>query len=334
MTAVNRRARRHKGAIAAALLAPLALLAARRAVRAAALRRNESRRAPHTHGRAGTVRPTAAAATSAPVGPTPAAVESAGVGRARGLPIQSEATRPAELSAAGLPKRKGRTRRLALAAASVALIGVFIQHAQSRVPRPTLVLERPTTVSSATHAGLRSDAVPKSPATVVRPRTRGGVPASTAPAPRRPVTRASSETRASSQKLHQHHPKHQSRAVRASGRRPARPVLPAKRARERPVAPVHAGGGRALRRLQWNAVARATYYNLVLWRDGKRVLDLWPTSPRVVVPATSVNHGPLAHLSPGRYLWFVYPGFGAKPAQKYGALAGTGVLVVQPKGGQ
>jgi len=333
MTAVHKRPRRRKIAIAAALLAPLALLGARRAQRTAALRRNESRRGPLARGRAAAVPPMAAAATRAPVRAAPAGVESARVGRAGGLPVESEATRPAEPSTVGRRQRKGRTRRLALAAASVALIGVFIQHAQSRVPRPTLVLERPATVSSATHERLRSDGVRKSPAAVVRSRTRGSAPASTAPALRRPVTRASSETRASSQTLPQHHPKHQSHAGLASGLRPTQPVLPAKPAHERPVSPVHAVGGRALRRLHWSAVAGATYYNLVLWRDGKRVLDLWPTSPRVVLPTTSVNRGPLARLSPGRYLWFVYPGFGAKTAQKFGALAGTGALVVQPKGG-
>jgi hypothetical protein len=85
--------------------------------------------------------------------------------------------------------------------------------------------------------------------------------------------------------------------------------------------------------LRWNAVASATYYDVVLWRDGRRILDLWPTSPRVALPTTHVDHVPQVRLSPGRYLWFVYPGFGPKSARQYGALAGTGVVVIQPKGG-
>jgi hypothetical protein len=85
--------------------------------------------------------------------------------------------------------------------------------------------------------------------------------------------------------------------------------------------------------LHWQPVAKATYYNVVLWHDGKRVLDLWPTSARVVMRTTFVNHGSQSRLSPGRYLWFVYPGFGPKPAERYGELAGSGVLVVQSKGG-
>ena len=92
--------------------------------------------------------------------------------------------------------------------------------------------------------------------------------------------------------------------------------------------------GPTVQGLQWKPVARARYYDVVLWRDGKRVADLWPTAPRVVLPVTPLDHESTStRLSPGRYLWFVYPGFGAKPAQQYGALAQSGVLVVQPEGG-
>jgi len=87
------------------------------------------------------------------------------------------------------------------------------------------------------------------------------------------------------------------------------------------------------RTLQWKAVADASYYNVVLWRDGKRVLDLWPSRPRVVMPRTPVAQGQEARLSTGRYLWFVYPGFGSKASQQYGALVASGVVVVQPKEG-
>jgi hypothetical protein len=90
---------------------------------------------------------------------------------------------------------------------------------------------------------------------------------------------------------------------------------------------------RAVKTLRWNAVTDATYYDVVLWRDGKRLLDLWPVSPTVDFPTAQVNHGSQARLSPGRYLWFVYPGLGAKSSRRYGSLAASGVLVVHPKGG-
>jgi hypothetical protein len=292
VTGIIRRPHRRKAVLGAALLAPLALLGARRAMRAAAVRRETA-----------TVRPAAAVATSAPVGASPASVEPASDGRPAPVsvdePVSVEAPRSVKR-----PWRKGRTLRLALAAASVALLGVFIQHAQSRVPRPTLVVESPTKVTPATPARPSSVELAQSTAAAVHARRRGGVrvPAPTVATPSR--------------------------------RRPTQPVLPAKHASEHAVSPVEIIGGSALDGLRWNAVAGAAYYNLVFWHNGKRVLDLWPTSPYVLVPTTSVKQGSPARLSPGRYLWFAYPGFGSKQARQYGALAGTGVLVVQPKGGK
>lgn len=67
----------------------------------------------------------------------------------------------------------------------------------------------------------------------------------------------------------------------------------------------------------WPAVRGAAYYDLVLWQDGRRVLDLWPRTPRQA----------LARLTPGRYLWFAYPGFGPRAAGRFGPLAGSGTVV-------
>jgi hypothetical protein len=305
MTAVMRR--RRKAAIGAALLIPVALLGARRAARAAALRRDKHERE------------VSATASNARGGRIPSAT--AGVTAASPARVDE----PAQASASERRKQKRKALRFTLAAASVALAGAFIQHAQSRVPKPTLVLERPTSVSHVTQARLRADETWKSPVAVMRSHTRGAVTVSTA--------QRHSATRTSRRTLRQHHLKHRSHAGVPSRRRPTQAVLSAKHARERPVSAPHAIGVHASRRLRWNAVAGATYYNVVLWRNGKRVLDLWPTSPRVVVPTTSVKRELQPRLSPGSYLWFAYPGYGAKPAHRYGALAATGVLVVQPKGG-
>jgi hypothetical protein len=246
----------------------------------------------------------------------------------------AEAAEPAKRQPAAGRQKRRRTPLLLLAAASLALNGVFIWHAKSRVPRPSLVVVRPAIGSPASQGRLGSDAGPKTPGAVKTPRAvvRSGasdvVSGSTAPDPQR------SETRASGQPLHQQHPKHQSHPGRPSGRRPTRPVLSATRASEPPVSPVHAVAVRAGQHLRWKAVAGATYYNLVLWRNGKRVLDVWPTSPQAVLPSNWTDHGIQDRLVPGRYLWFVYPGLGAKASQHYGPLAGSGVLVVQPKGGK
>ena len=80
--------------------------------------------------------------------------------------------------------------------------------------------------------------------------------------------------------------------------------------------------------ISWHPVAGASYYNLVLWRGHRRILDLWPTSTRVLLPGAWDYHGVRGSVSPGRYLWFAYPGFGAKTSAHYGTPAQHGVLIV------
>jgi hypothetical protein len=81
----------------------------------------------------------------------------------------------------------------------------------------------------------------------------------------------------------------------------------------------------------WRPVAGATYYDLVVWQDGRRVLDLWPTAAAVRVPLNASDRGGDG-LGAGHYLWCAYPGFGAKSSRQYGALAGSGDFVVHQRG--
>jgi len=83
--------------------------------------------------------------------------------------------------------------------------------------------------------------------------------------------------------------------------------------------------------ISWQPVTGATYYDLVVWQDDRRVLDLWPTAAAASVPLNASDRSG-AGLGAGHYLWFAYPGFGAKSSRKYGALAGSGVLVVHQRG--
>jgi hypothetical protein len=72
--------------------------------------------------------------------------------------------------------------------------------------------------------------------------------------------------------------------------------------------------------LRWQPVRGAAYYNVIFWRDGTRVLDLWPRSATVSVPE--------GRLAPGSYQWFVYPAFGEKGQPKYGKVVARGTLRV------
>ena len=77
--------------------------------------------------------------------------------------------------------------------------------------------------------------------------------------------------------------------------------------------------------LDWPAAAGAKLYDVIVWQGTTRVLDLWPTTTHVTVPATWTYRGVTYRRSTAtHYLWFVYPAFGSKSALTYGALVKSG----------
>ena len=80
--------------------------------------------------------------------------------------------------------------------------------------------------------------------------------------------------------------------------------------------------------LRWRPSERATYYNVQLWRDGRKILSRWPTRTQLALRATWVYSGRTYRLSPGRYRWFVWPGYGRLAAARYGRLLGGATFVV------
>ncbi len=79
--------------------------------------------------------------------------------------------------------------------------------------------------------------------------------------------------------------------------------------------------------LAWKAVPKATYYNVQLWRKG-RILSSWPGSTSLRLAKTWRYRGRTYRLEPGRYRWFVWPGFGARAAKNYGRMIGSSTFVV------
>lgn len=77
--------------------------------------------------------------------------------------------------------------------------------------------------------------------------------------------------------------------------------------------------------LRWPVTPGSAGYVVVVWRDHKRIADIWTTRPKVAVAAVACRAGKA--LRAGRYLWFVYPLVDAHP-RRYGALAKWGRLVV------
>jgi hypothetical protein len=91
------------------------------------------------------------------------------------------------------------------------------------------------------------------------------------------------------------------------------------------------GPGASVRRppmLAWSPVRRASYYNVQLYAQGK-VLTAWPRHARMRLPRTWRYAGRSYRLRPGRYRWYVWPGFGRRSDRQYGHLIGTRTFVVR-----
>jgi large repetitive protein len=80
--------------------------------------------------------------------------------------------------------------------------------------------------------------------------------------------------------------------------------------------------------LRWRRVARARYYNVQVFRGSQKVLSAWPTRTRLRLGARWRFAGRARRLTGGTYRWYVWPGYGAQSARRYGALLGQSTFVV------
>jgi hypothetical protein len=74
--------------------------------------------------------------------------------------------------------------------------------------------------------------------------------------------------------------------------------------------------------LAWRAVRRATFYNVQLYRNGRKILTTWPNRPRVALRRSWRHNGRTFRLRPGVYTWLVWPAFGTRAVPRYGRLLG------------
>jgi hypothetical protein len=74
--------------------------------------------------------------------------------------------------------------------------------------------------------------------------------------------------------------------------------------------------------LVWRGVPKAGYYNVQLWRAGKKILSAWPRSPLLQLRKKWSYGGHRQQLKAGRYTWFVWPGFGPRAKGSYGQVVG------------
>jgi hypothetical protein len=79
--------------------------------------------------------------------------------------------------------------------------------------------------------------------------------------------------------------------------------------------------------LSWTPAPGATYYNVQLFHRGK-VLSVWPAQASLQLRHTWKFDGRRYKLRPGRYKWYVWPGFGRRKTARYGQAIGSGTFVV------
>ncbi len=79
----------------------------------------------------------------------------------------------------------------------------------------------------------------------------------------------------------------------------------------------------------WTAVPKASYYNVQLYRGRLKVLSTWPKGTSLKLTRSWMYAGRSYTLAPGRYRWYVWPGFGARSKTRYGPLLGGSFFFVK-----
>jgi hypothetical protein len=79
--------------------------------------------------------------------------------------------------------------------------------------------------------------------------------------------------------------------------------------------------------LRWTPVKGASYYNVQLFR-GQKLLSTWPAHSSLQLNRAWSFGGSEHRLAPGRYSWYVWPGYGAVGTAHYGSLIGHTTFVV------
>jgi hypothetical protein len=80
--------------------------------------------------------------------------------------------------------------------------------------------------------------------------------------------------------------------------------------------------------LRWQAVPGASYYNVQIYRAGRKIFSAWPIRPRLRLTRSWTFAGRTYRLRHGVYEWRVWPGVGSPSAHRYRPLLGHSRFVV------
>jgi hypothetical protein len=86
------------------------------------------------------------------------------------------------------------------------------------------------------------------------------------------------------------------------------------------IAPLNGSVVHAPPLVRWRGLRGTRYWNAQLWRDGVKILSVWPGAARYQLRARWVYEGKRYRLTAGHYLIYVWPGIGQLAAGRYGDL--------------
>ena len=69
-------------------------------------------------------------------------------------------------------------------------------------------------------------------------------------------------------------------------------------------------------------VPKARFYNVQVYRRGRKILSLWPRRTRLKLRMRWKYNGQVEKLRPGVYAWVVWPAFGTRANPRYGRMLG------------
>jgi hypothetical protein len=81
--------------------------------------------------------------------------------------------------------------------------------------------------------------------------------------------------------------------------------------------------------IDWVSIPHASYYNIQVWRDNRKILSAWPSKSAFQLRSSWTYGGRQYTLSADRYRVYVWPGFGSKVSADYGPLVGWSAFVAK-----
>jgi hypothetical protein len=83
--------------------------------------------------------------------------------------------------------------------------------------------------------------------------------------------------------------------------------------------------------LKWHGVKRARFYNVQLYRKGRKLLSLWPTKTSLKLHRSWKYQGRKFQMVRGSYTWIVWPAYGNRKSPRYGSMVGQSTFKIAPK---